>query len=340
MEKTAVTTLLLACGLWAQSLLDSAGFASWQRGNGDFIVFDVRGDSAPDSVNYPCFYTTEAVKWADSLSCRKLMLVVCHNGILARRVADSLVAHGFSPDSVFYNGYNQLTAGRRPASDTLPLSLLQTGADLPQSLSAAQLWALRFSKRNHMIIDIRTRIEAEAGMVPGACNFDWRDSTAFKAACVSWDRSADIVLYCATGNRAGQARAYLLTEGFDSAKVVNFGGFSKWTAFTGPVSNVPSGECSCLGIEQTVGTGPLGTFIAFPNPFNPSVTLRLRTERAEPIFLEIMDITGKKVFSSGLSGATLEQGYVWNPGALAQGVYLARATTNSRSHTLKVHYRK
>lgn len=61
----------------------------------------------------------------------------------------------------------------------------------------------------------------------------------------------DIILNCYSGGRAGSARAYMISEGFDSTRVINFGGLSKYTdARVGPTSSTPSVRCNCSGIES------------------------------------------------------------------------------------------
>lgn len=65
---------------------------------------------------------------------------------------------------------------------------------------------------------------------------------------------------------------------------------------------------------------------AWPNPFNPAVTLAIELPAAGPLRLEILDALGRRV-------ATLAEGeqpagrreFVWKPAGLPSGVYLARA---------------
>jgi len=62
---------------------------------------------------------------------------------------------------------------RCPAADTLPLRYLETDFTLPQTLSAAELWAIRLSRRHYRMIDVRTEAETDTGMIPGAGRMTW-----------------------------------------------------------------------------------------------------------------------------------------------------------------------
>jgi rhodanese-related sulfurtransferase len=241
---------LSTSAVFSQRAITNADYLAWVSGQVDFILFDVRGDHPVDSVLSPCFYvsSTDAIKWADSLGCRKRLLIICHTGVLAAQTADSVVRRGYPADSVFSGGYGLLTATRYPAADTLPVAFLGTGGVLPQNLSSYQLWAVLLSKRTYMMIDVRSVAEVASGLIPGACNIVW--PSPFQTSSALFGKSADIILNCASGNRAGQARTYLISQGFDSTRVINFGGFSKWSGTPGVyVSPAPSQTCECVGVE-------------------------------------------------------------------------------------------
>lgn len=78
-----------------------------------------------------------------------------------------------------------------------------------------------------IFVDVRERDEVDAGMVEGA---RWiplsglkENSSSTEAELAKLDRSKEILLYCRSGNRSGQAASILEKRGF---KVRNAGGFS------------------------------------------------------------------------------------------------------------------
>jgi rhodanese-related sulfurtransferase len=68
-------------------------------------------------------------------------------------------------------------------------------------------------------IDVREPDEVAQGTLPGAVNIPLAD---IPARAADLDRSRRVVLLCRSGNRSGQAAAYLLGVGF--ADVVNLVG--------------------------------------------------------------------------------------------------------------------
>jgi rhodanese-related sulfurtransferase len=322
---------------FSQRAITNTEYAAWLSAKTDFILMDVRGDAVVDSLLRPCFYlsSTNAIQWADSLGCRKRLLLLCHTGVLAAQTADSIVRKGYPADSVYSSGYSLLTATRYPAADTLPVAYLGTGGALPQTLTAYQLWTVSLSKRHYRMIDVRAAGEiALTGLIPGACNIAW--PTPFQTASASLDKTADIILNCASGGRAGQAKTYLQSNGFDAAKVINFGGFSNWSGTPGvPVSATPSTTCECTGIER--GVLPLSgasSIIVSPNPFGAGTRIRFNLPSVTAV--EITDIRGRTVEKQGASQAKLKEGLDFSAARLPSGIYLLRVIAGPRVITEKL----
>ena len=72
-------------------------------------------------------------------------------------------------------------------------------------------------------IDVRTAEEYSEQHVEQAVNIPY-DQIAEKIATVTKDKSAEIYLYCRSGNRAGKAKVVLETMGYTG--VINLGGLS------------------------------------------------------------------------------------------------------------------
>jgi len=76
--------------------------------------------------------------------------------------------------------------------------------------------------RNPKIIDVRSKAEFQSGHFPGALNIPL-DALDKKAAGLG-AKDSEILVYCASGARAGSATALLKSKGF--SKVLNAGGLS------------------------------------------------------------------------------------------------------------------
>jgi len=77
-----------------------------------------------------------------------------------------------------------------------------------------------------VIIDCRTSGEVAGGTVSGALVRDWMGGE-FQAKSGELDPSKTYYLYCRSGNRSGQAAAFLKSQGF--AKVYNAGAYDGLT---------------------------------------------------------------------------------------------------------------
>ncbi|MGC9513653.1 MAG: hypothetical protein ACP5D8_08495 [Fidelibacterota bacterium] len=80
---------------------------------------------------------------------------------------------------------------------------------------------------------------------------------------------------------------------------------------------------------------------AYPNPFNPTTTLRLLIETPGHLKLSVKDVTGRSVET--LYDGYMERGtweLLWEPRHLSTGVYYVVGTINNRSELLKISYLK
>ncbi|WP_121253773.1 rhodanese-like domain-containing protein [Nocardioides ferulae] len=77
------------------------------------------------------------------------------------------------------------------------------------------------------VIDVRTPGEFSAGHLEGARNIDF-NAPDFAEQVAKLDPETSYVLYCASGNRAGQAQQLMLEQGFTD--VMNAGGYETLAA--------------------------------------------------------------------------------------------------------------
>ena len=84
-----------------------------------------------------------------------------------------------------------------------------------------------------IVIDVRTPAEFAAGHIGRAVVADIKDP-GFGTQIAQLDRSATYLVYCHSGNRSGQATAFMASLGFTNVNDLN-GGISAWMAAGAPV---------------------------------------------------------------------------------------------------------
>jgi hypothetical protein len=75
----------------------------------------------------------------------------------------------------------------------------------------------------------------------------------------------------------------------------------------------------------------------YPNPFNPSTTIKYDLPEPSHVSLVIYDVLGRKVVE--LVNSVKEAGYhsaTWNAGNVASGVYFARFTATDANGSVKL----
>ena len=79
----------------------------------------------------------------------------------------------------------------------------------------------------------------------------------------------------------------------------------------------------------------------YPNPFNPSATVRFDVPEVSRVELQVYDVTGKLVETLLDDKMTAGQHqYTWQPQELATGTYFLRLITANQTFTQKVTYVK
>ena len=77
------------------------------------------------------------------------------------------------------------------------------------------------------VLDVRTANEFKTGHIKNALQADWMSQQQFADRVQYLDKSKPVLVYCATGVRAGKAMDWLMKNGF--TKVSNLsGGFTQW----------------------------------------------------------------------------------------------------------------
>lgn len=81
------------------------------------------------------------------------------------------------------------------------------------------------------VIDVRTPDEFATGHLDGALNIDIQGSS-FATEIGALEKSANYVIYCRSGNRAGQAVTYMQDNGF-TGTLTNAGSVDEASSATG-----------------------------------------------------------------------------------------------------------
>jgi rhodanese-related sulfurtransferase len=81
-----------------------------------------------------------------------------------------------------------------------------------------------------IVIDVRTPEEFDTGHLAGALNINWQGAEFMQAVDVL-DKSANYVIYCRSGNRAGQAIDMMTGMGFTN--LTNLGSVEEAAQATG-----------------------------------------------------------------------------------------------------------
>lgn len=114
-----------------------------------------------------------------------------------------------------------------------------------------------------------------------------------------------------------------------------------WSELVSVDSAVAAAAGGVAGISKTEGLlSGMPTVFAlhanYPNPFNPSTTIRFDMPESGFVRLEVFDLLGRKVLS--LAEGYREAGYhsvVWDATSYASGIYLARFTVTDARASLK-----
>ncbi len=102
------------------------------------------------------------------------------------------------------------------------------------------------------LLDVRTAGEYQTAHLPNALQANWLDKAQFADRIQYLDKSATVLLYCASGVRSGQAMEALKSQGFKD--VYNLGGgLSSWKMEGKPViANNPPAELSVAAFQSMV----------------------------------------------------------------------------------------
>ena len=115
----------------------------------------------------------------------------------------------------------------------LMLTSIAFAADIAEIKVDALLDRARKADESFVIVDVRTPAEFAQGHVPGAINIPV-DQVTNRLSELANAKNKDVVLYCRSGKRAGQAAEVLKANGFNKLLHVE-GDMPKWEAAKLPI---------------------------------------------------------------------------------------------------------
>lgn len=89
-------------------------------------------------------------------------------------------------------------------------------------------WTTQLEKdTNAIILDVRTDVEVEEGIIPDAKHIDIYLGQGFIDEIEELDKAKNYYIYCRSGNRSGQACNIMEELGFENTYNL-IGGFNEW----------------------------------------------------------------------------------------------------------------
>lgn len=80
---------------------------------------------------------------------------------------------------------------------------------------------------NSVVLDVRTQVEVDEGIIPNALHIDIYNGQGFIDELEKLDKTKTYYVYCKSGGRSGQACAVMNQLGFVNAYNL-LGGFMEW----------------------------------------------------------------------------------------------------------------
>ena len=89
-------------------------------------------------------------------------------------------------------------------------------------------WVSQFeADENAVLLDVRTEVECNEGIIPNSINLDIYEGQAFIEKLEALDKSKNYYVYCRSGARSGQACSIMNQLGFENAYNL-LGGIMEW----------------------------------------------------------------------------------------------------------------
>jgi phage shock protein E len=97
---------------------------------------------------------------------------------------------------------------------------------ISSTVSAAEF--KNYLEKDHVVLlDVRTKDEYTEGHIDKSTLIDFNNTNTFQQYISTLDKNKTYLLYCRSGNRSGQARKYMESQGFTQVMDLS-GGIASW----------------------------------------------------------------------------------------------------------------
>lgn len=200
------------------------------------IVVDVRSDAqfaeghVPGAISIPLHRGGFGTKLAWVAAPAPAIIFVGRDDDDGRRAASLAAAVGLAEPvrrgGLLAGGWTSWSTEERPLAELERLPVDRLGERLRDGLAGDG------SSDAPQVLDVREVAEYQSGFIPGSINVPWHDITELPA---SLDPQREVLVICASGQRAGTAASLLQRLGAVSVVHVTDGGVPKWARLGGEV---------------------------------------------------------------------------------------------------------
>jgi rhodanese-related sulfurtransferase len=249
----------------------------------DVFLIDVREESEvaetgliPGAVNFPLRTVAQNL---DQIPTDQLVVVYCKSGFRAALATGALHVLGYENVQAFppsFAGWAEFDAASNQES---PVEAGAVEADVVVAAADAYLSAIpegflsmgldafkaQMDATDVYVIDVREVSEYEAGHIEGAVNIPIR---ALGESLSQIPSDMPVVIYCASGHRAGMAVSALHTLGYGNVRAFG-GGWKAWSAAGESVSTeaVAAGEFAAPEVDAALLEAANAFLTAIPEGF-------------------------------------------------------------------------
>ncbi len=126
-----------------------------------------------------------------------------------------------------------VSCGNSQTQESVASNLEQSPVAVAKNISTSEFQEMMTSKKDVVILDVRTSEEVAAGVIEGSTHLDIYGDD-FKTILEKMDKDKPVMVYCAVGGRSGQAMQMMGKMGFKEVYNLS-GGIRAWQSEGKPV---------------------------------------------------------------------------------------------------------
>jgi rhodanese-related sulfurtransferase len=272
----------------------------------DVFLIDVREESEvaetgmiPGAVHIPLRTVAQNL---DQIPTDQPVVIYCKSGFRAALATGALHVLGYENVQAFppsFAGWAEFDAASNQESPveagTVEDDVIVAAADaylstIPEGFLSMGLDAFKaqMDATDVYVIDVREVSEYEAGHIEGAVNIPIR---ALGESLSQIPSDMPVVIYCASGHRAGMAVSALRTLGYENVRAFG-GGWKAWSAASEPVSTeaAEAGEFAVPEVDTAILEAVNSFLTAIPEGFYAVGSVEKLTEMMDASDIFLLDV--------------------------------------------------